>query len=477
MKICMVTGESRPLCKTGGLADVCYSLSKELVSMGEEVSIILPFYTQIKQKHHLDYKHVIDLPIHMSWRVNLASVYQVTLEGINYFLIDSPQYFERKGLYGEDDDMERFAFFTLAAKQFLAATNYVPDIIHIHDWHPGMLPCLIKEDSSISKTYENTKFVTSIHNPAFQGMMDKYFLGNYYNLSDDLYYSGQVRFKDQVSTLKTAIVYSDKITTVSPTHREELLNPETGMGLDSILRLREYDFVGILNGIDYEEFNPVRDANLIAPYHSNTFLRNKVINKRALFDEFGVVDYGGPTFSLVSRVTWQKGMDLVFDACEALLAKGANIILLGSGEHQYEERMQMLKNRFPKNVLVYIGYNDALAHKVYASSDFFMMPSLFEPCGLGQMIAQRYGTLPIVRRTGGLKDSVINYDTTNLETSNGFGFDAFSSEEMVRTCLWAYDLWFDLPLRKRLMKNAMKTDNTWKQSALKYLSVYKSIKQ
>ncbi len=473
MNIVMVAGEARPFVKTGGLADVTYSLSKELVLKGQTVSIIIPFYKQIREKINPEVSFVTEIPVQMSWRVNVAKIYKTVTDGVTYYLIASEQYFERNAIYGEGDDMERFAFFTMATKLFLNSLEETPDIIHIHDWHPGMLPCLLREDNQIKEKFKYTKCVLTIHNPAFQGCMDKYFLGNFYNLSDDVFFNGKVRFKDGISTLKAGIEYVDKITTVSPTHHEELLTPEGGMGLDSVLKIREYDFSGILNGIDYREFDPAHDPLLIAPYNALTFFRNKIEIKRELFKELGIIDYGQPCFSLVSRVTWQKGMDLVFAACEALASKGANIILLGSGEGRYESAMENLHRRYPKNVAVYIGYNDALAHKVYASTDFFLMPSLFEPCGLGQMIAQRYGALPVVRRTGGLKDSVINYDGTNIETANGFGFDSFSCDEMVRTCLWAFDLWHDLSIRKKLMKNALKTDNTWLKSANQYLDIYK----
>jgi len=475
MKILMVASEARPLCKTGGLADVSYSLSKELAIMGEEVSIVLPYYKAIKEKAKPSVKKVVSFPITMSWRRCIANVYVTYDSGITYYLIENQQYSERDGFYGYDDDPERFAFFVLATKELLYHIGLVPDIIHIHDWHPGMLPACIKEDPYAREYFKKTKFVTSIHNPAFQGLMPKNVLGEFYGLPDSLYDYGNVRFKDAVSSLKTAIMYSDKITTVSPTHRFELITPEGSMGLNEVLRYREYDFSGILNGIDYLEFNPAKDDKIAVPYNAVNFFKAKAANKKALFEKLGINDYGYPCFSLVSRVTWQKGMDILFPVIEELAYKGCNIILLGSGEHQYEQRMEQLRAAYPDKIAIYIGYNDALAHEIYASSDFFLMPSLFEPCGLGQMIAQRYGTLPIVRRTGGLRDSVIVYDGGNADIANGFGFDSYSEYEMRRTAMWAYDNWWNVPLRKQLMKNAMKTDNSWKKSAKAYLAVYQSI--
>jgi starch synthase len=305
--------------------------------------------------------------------------------------------------------------------------------------------------------------------------MPKFTLGDFYNLTDEYFDNGSVRFKDQVSTLKAGIVYSNKITTVSPTHHLELLTPEGGMGLDGILRYREWDFIGILNGIDYLEFNPSQDKQIAMPYSEKNLVSAKKANREALFKEYNLKNTRGPLFSLVTRITWQKGFDIIFPAVEELLNRGASIFMLGSGESQYEQRWEDLKRRYPDKLGLYIGYSDSLAHKIYAASDFFIMPSLFEPCGLGQMIAQRYGTLPIVRRTGGLRDSVICFDGTNEETSNGFGFDAYSVYEMKRTSHYAYDVYQDKKLLHRLMKNAMLTDNSWQKSTQEYLKLYNQL--
>lgn len=468
----MVASESRPFCKTGGLADVVYSLSKELASMKEEVLIIIPYYSSIKLSSSA--KKVFSIELNMAWRTPKAEVYLEKYEGISYYLIKNDQYFARGHLYGDYDDGERFAFFTLAAEKVLRKLKKAPDIIHIHDWQGGMLPCIIKENKS-DNFFKNTKFVGTIHNPAFQGLYPKIVLGDLYNLSDDLFDNGQVRFKDQVSTLKTMLVYCDKLTTVSPTHHLELLSPEGSMGLDSVLKFREFDFSGILNGIDYLEFNPENDKNIAKEYNLETVLEGKKANKKALLKLFNLPVDDAPVFSLVSRITWQKGFNLVFPAAEELIKKGAKVIMLGSGEHEYEQMWEDLRNKYPKNVGIYIGYNDPLAHKIYAGSDFFLMPSLFEPCGLGQMIAQRYATLPIVRRTGGLKDSVINYDGKNGDVSNGFGFDEYSVSEMNRTCLYALDTYKNKRVFNKLVRNAISTDNSWEKSTKEYLKVYKEL--
>ena len=476
MKIAMVASEARPFCKTGGLADVVYSLSKELVKMGEDVCIFLPFYDSIRRQiSEKALKKAASFKTHMSWRKQNVDVYQLVTEGINYYFIENQQYFERGHIYGDFDDGERFAFFTMAVKQFMLTKRMYPNIIHVHDWQAGMLPCVLRVDDECREKFAKTKFVFTIHNPAFQGLMPKFTLGDFYNLTDEYYDNGSVRFKDQVSTLKAGIVYANKITTVSPTHHLELLTPEGGMGLDQVLRYREWDFSGILNGIDYLEFNPAEDKQIAKPYSEKNLVSGKKANKEALMNAYGLKNIKGPLFSLVTRITWQKGFDIIFPAVEELIRRGASIFMLGSGESQYEKRWEELRNRYPDRVGIFIGYSDNLAHKVYAASDFFIMPSLFEPCGLGQMIAQRYGTLPIVRRTGGLKDSVICYDGNNAETSNGFGFDAYSIYEMNRTAQYAYDIYENKKILHQLMKNAMLTDNSWLKSTLEYIKLYKAL--
>lgn len=476
MKIAMVASEARPFCKTGGLADVVYSLSKELVKMGEDVCIFLPFYDSIRRQiSEKALKKAASFKTHMSWRKQTVDVYQLVTEGINYYFIENQQYFERGHIYGDFDDGERFAFFTMAVKQFMLTKRMYPNIIHVHDWQAGMLPCLLRVDDECREKFAKTKFVFTIHNPAFQGLMPKFTLGDFYNLTDEYYDNGSVRFKDQVSTLKAGIVYANKITTVSPTHHLELLTPEGGMGLDQVLRYREWDFSGILNGIDYLEFNPNEDKQIVKPYSEKNLVSGKKANKEALMNQYGLKNTKGPLFSLVTRITWQKGFDIIFPAVEELIRRGASIFMLGSGESQYEKRWEELRNRYPDRVGIFIGYSDNLAHKVYAASDFFIMPSLFEPCGLGQMIAQRYGTLPIVRRTGGLKDSVVCYDGSNGETSNGFGFDAYSIYEMTRTSQYAYDIYENKKILHQLMKNAMLTDNSWLKSTLEYIKLYKAL--
>lgn len=470
MKITFIASESNPFVKTGGLADVVYSLAQEFVTLNHEVNIIIPFYSKIKDNLSLTVDYLGSFPIDMSWRKVEVKVCRTIYRGINFYFIENDRYFARRSIYGESDEGERFAFFSVAAINVVMKYDMKPDIVHVHDWQVGMIPCLMRE--KYQDYFKNTKTIMTIHNPAFQGTFPRDFVLDVYSLPASVYDEGNIRLNDNCSTLKAGIMYADKITTVSPTHRYELLTPEGGMGLEGAFRLREFDFVGILNGIDYNEFNPELDKNIPDTYNIDDFYAGKQANKEALLRRFGLNNLGLPVFGLVSRLTWQKGIDLVIPMIRNLVHKGCNFVILGSGEYELEQQFEQLIREFPYNVGIYIGYNDEVAHLIYAGSDFFLMPSLFEPCGLSQMISQRYGTLPIVRQTGGLKDSVICYDNNNADTANGFGFGPNSVEEFIRTVNFAFDVYWNLPLRKILMRNALRTDNSWVKSASQYLKVY-----
>lgn len=463
MKIVMVASESNPLCKTGGLADVVYSLSRELVKQGHEVFVFLPYYKKLKDKKIKAKKVSYDY-VDMSWRHQYLGVFDYVVDGIKFKLIDNEQYFGRDNLYGYEDDGERFAFFSLAVQKVIYTEKIKPDIVHVHDWQAGMLPALMK-GAPLDKN--KTHFVLTIHNPAFKGYLDKMALGNLYNLSDDMYDSGAVRLENMASTLKAGIYFADKITTVSPTHRNELLTKELSQGLSQVLEFRKDDFVGIVNGMDVVEFDPETDKRIAKNFSSSAYKQGKKLCKAALLKQFNLSNVSAPTFGLVSRLTWQKGIDLVLMNAQYLLARGANLIILGSGEKNLEDAFQTLRDRYPNQVGIYIGYNDDLAHKVYAGLDFFLMPSLFEPCGIGQIIAQRYGTLPIVRETGGLRDTV-------KAEVDGFSFAEYNPHSLYCVLERVLQVYYeDKTLLNKLIKNALSKDNSWINSMNKYIEVYK----
>ena len=476
MKIAMITSESNPFAKTGGLADVVYALSRELVKMKEEVYIVLPYYRLIKIKHpNLKVEFVRKISLRLGWRYQDADVYKLNHEGITFYFIDNEFYFGRESLYSYGDDDERFAFFTRASVELFKQLNIKLDLIHLHDWQVGMLPLLIKHNGEYVDFYKNTKTVLTIHNPAFQGVLDVFRAQEFYHLTYELLDNYHFKFYDSVSSLKAGIYAADKLTTVSPTHALELQTKEGAKGLEHVILSRKDDFSGILNGIDYEEFDPSKDPLIAKNYSKTDFKQNKVENHDALLKRFNLLISNAPIFAIVTRLTWQKGVDLIIAGARKALRKGGYFIALGSGEYEVEQMLNNLINEFPGQVGIYIGYSNELAHLIYAGADFFFMPSLFEPCGIGQMIACRYGTLPIVRYTGGLKDTIIGYDGSNVKKANGFGFFDYDVSEIEKQTDLALDTYENKPLLQKLQLNAMESDFTWSRSAQSYLKLYKSI--
>ncbi len=475
MKVAMIVSECAHYAKTGGLADVAYALSDALGKLKDDVMLVMPFYRCMKQKYIPLSRKLGQFDVYMSWRKEEAHVFLYQDKHFRAYLIANDYYFERDNLYGYNDDGERFAFFSLAAKQLFRFIGEKPDIVHVHDWQTAMVPCLFREGPRFDDFYDGIRCVLTIHNPAFKGMIDRFFLNDFYGLRDELFDSGKVRFEGMVSTLKSGIVYSDAVTTVSPNHAAELLTPMGSQGLNGVLGLRRDDFHGILNGIDTGEWNPYRDGKIAKRYNGDNLEEGRHLNQADLLKSFRIGFYGGPVYGLVSRLTYQKGIDIVLPAIRSVLSKGASFVILGSGEHPLEAGFENLRKEYPSTVGIYIGYNDDLAHKIYAGSDYFLMPSLFEPCGIGQMIAQRYGSLPIVRYTGGLKDTVAGYDGHNAETANGLGFYDYGVDALKGSLAQSLDVYRDQALYYRLARNAMSIDHSWKKSATAYQKLYRSI--
>ena len=474
MNIFMVASEANPFYKTGGLADVIYALSKQFVHLGHNVSVCVPYYTKIGKLELIKAEPLFSFNVKMNWRNIPCEVFTQDYDGIHYFFIKQDTYFGRTSFYSYYDDGERFAFFSNAVIELMKKLPFKIDILHVHDWQPGMIPALIKVKEKGNLLFKGIKCVLTIHNPLFKGFFSPSSLYDLYGLPYEIYEKGHVQFDNQVSTLKAAIYYCDKITTVSPTHAYELTTLEGSKGLWYEMTLRKDDFVGILNGMDYEEFNPEKDRLIYSEYNDEDAVIGKAKNKAVFCKEHGL-DSKLPFFAVVSRLSDQKGLDLMFAMADFIANNGGTFAVLGSGEKYAEDYFNSLICRNPKHSYVYIGYNDEIAHKLYASSDFFIMPSAFEPCGLGQMIAQRYGSLPIVRRTGGLKDSVEPYDidTHNDQVADGFGFDAYNVIDAIGCCSKAMMIYNDKMALKNMITNAMKRDNTWKKSADKYITLYK----
>ena len=472
----MVATESNPYIKVGGLGDVVFGLSKSYVKDGLDVSIIMPFYEKLKHDPSFNYTLAVTLDVSMGWRNFKTNIYQTTYKGVQFYFVDNAQYFIRGGVYGYSDDGERWAFFVHAVRQFVHHLDTKPSIIHVHDYHPGMLATVMKQKDQYQPWFSSIKFVFTLHSPAFQGELDRSKLDDFYQLHTDLFDYGHLRLKDKVSTLKAAIIDSDFVTTVSPTHAKELLTSEGGFGLDGVFNLRSDAFEGILNGVDEDEWNPFNDSMLPIQFLEDKFFESKAQNKALLYQSLGWEDKNRPLFGVVSRLTFQKGISLVIDHIENLIQRGGNVIILGAGEWNLEQHLKHLEHMYPQHLKVELGYNNPLAHRIYASSDYFFMPSLFEPCGISQMIALRFGTLPIVRATGGLKDTVIGHHK-GIDKATGIVFKHYNHEALGWVIDQAFYIYQDKAIFNQLRKNAMSEKNSWTTAAKKYKNLYKKLQQ
>lgn len=472
-RILMVASEGLPFIKSGGLADVVGSLPQELVKKGHEVRVIMPMYLKIAQKFHEKMQLEAQYSVSIAYHEVPVNIWSTTRKEVKFYFVEHKGYFERDGLYGYIDDGERFAYFQKAVLEMLNQLNYFPEIMHCHDWHTGMLPAMCKEGHSFDERYRNIRFVYTIHNLAFQGNFGPEMLDSCLGLDYRIFDNGNVRYDGGISFMKSGILYADKVTTVSPTYSQEILTPQYGEHMEMVLNIRKYDLWGITNGIDIEMWNPMSDPDV--PYHYNkvNVAKEKKENKMALQKELGLtVDPNVMLVGAVSRLTWQKGFYLMMEKLSEICAMPIQVAILGSGESGIEEKMRQLEEGNKGKIAFYNGYSDSLAHRIYAASDLFLMPSLFEPCGISQLISMRYGTLPLVRETGGLKDTVTPYNEFD-KTGNGFSFANYNSDEMVQVMYNAIDVYYNRPEDwKILVRNAMNTDVSWEKSAETYCQLY-----
>lgn len=474
MKVLFVASEADPFIKTGGLGDVAGALPKELIKAGVDVRVVLPKYMKIKEKYREKLNFIKWFMVSVGWRRQYCGLFEYDIEGVKYYFIDNEQYFQRAELYGHFDDGERFAFFNRAVLEALKEIDYKPDVIHCNDWQTGLIPVLLKLEYAKDDFFSQIKSVYSIHNLLFKGNFDPNILPELIGYDMTPYTNGSLEFNGGVSFMKGGINYSDAISTVSYSYAEEIQTEYYGEGLDGLLRHRSNVLTGIVNGIDYEIYNPEKDTNIYLNYNLET-IENKTINKRNLQMESGLpVADDIPLIAIVSRLTNQKGMDLVIPMVDRILRRDVQIVILGTGDAGYEEHFKNLHYRYPDKVSANIKFNDVLAHKIYAGADIFLMPSLFEPCGLGQLIALRYGTIPIVRETGGLRDTVKPYNKYE-GTGRGFTFSNYSANEFIEATETAINCYKDKEIWLGLIKEAMTTDNSWNKSAQQYKKMYEDL--
>ncbi|WP_288481039.1 glycogen synthase GlgA [uncultured Clostridium sp.] len=474
MKVLYVGGEANPFIKSGGLGDVLGALPKELVKNGVDARVVIPKYKNINKELNNKLKFIKWFMVKVGWRNQYCGIFEYDYEGVKYYLLDNEYYFRREGMYGYVDDGERFAFFTRAVLEFMKEIDYQPDVIHCNDWHTGMIPVLLKLEYSRHLFYCDMKTAFSIHNLKFQGTFDKNILTELFGYDLEPYYNGSLAFDDGISFMKGGIMYSDIISTVSNSYVDEIKSVEYGERMDSILNERAYALHGILNGIDYDEYNPENDKFIYSQFNRNNYEQGKKENKINLQKELRIkVNEDIPIIGIVSRLTSQKGLDLIVSMIDRILQRDVQLIILGTGDHHFEEHFKNLQYRYREKVSANIFFDDSLAHKIYASSDMFLMPSLFEPCGLGQLIALRYGSIPIVRETGGLKDTISAFNKYTGK-GNGFSFKNYNAYEMVNIIEEALDTFKNKDVWNSIIKQALDSNNSWEKSAKDYLKLYES---
>ncbi len=474
MKVLFAASEAHPFIKTGGLGDVMGALPKSLIKLGVDVRVVIPKYKNIKDEFKQKLQFIKWFTVPVGWRNQYCGVFQYQYKGVIYYFIDNEYYFNRDGLYGYFDDGERFAFFNRAVLEFIKQVDWQPDLINCNDWQTGMVPVLLNLEYKKDLFYSKIKTVFSIHNLLFKGSFSPKVLPELFGYDYMPLVNGSVELDGSVSFLKGGLNYCDQITTVSNTYAEEIKTPQYGEGLDGFLRSKSYYLMGIVNGIDYEEFNPQDDKFIFKNFSINS-LGNKLENKIALQRELGLPQKKDtPMIGLISRLTHQKGCDLIVNMIDRLLQRDIQIVILGTGDYWYEETFKNLQYRYPDKVSANIKFDNALAHKIYAATDMFLMPSLFEPCGLGQLIALRYGSIPIVRETGGLKDTISPYNKYN-GVGNGFGFKNFNSNELMQIIEYALTIYNDKNAWNNIIRQAMNSDNSWEKSAMQYKWLYEGV--
>ena len=475
MQIVFASAECAPFVKTGGLGDVAGSLPAALVRAGAEVIVMVPKYATIKDEYKSQMKHFSDFYVSLGWRSEYCGLEKLEHDGVTYMFIDNERYFARDYPYGFFDDGERFAFFSKAITESLQhlPEGFECDILHCNDWQTALAPVFLREFYQGLPLYDRVKTVFSIHNVAFQGQFSDTVMEDILGVAHIPAAASQLRCDAcSINYMLGALRYADAITTVSPTYASEIQTPEFGEGLDGVLRERSYALQGILNGIDVAGFDPATDKRIAANYTVED-RSGKAVCKAKLQEELGLgVREDRPLMVMVTRLTRQKGMDLVMYALDRILAGGVQVAVLGTGDRDYEDGLRYFQDKYPGTMAARIEFDPALSQRMYAAADMFLMPSKFEPCGLSQIIAMRYGTLPIVRETGGLKDTVIPYNEFTGE-GTGFSFSNFNGDEMGDAVFRAARLfWDNRDVWNQLVTKAMSQDFSWTRSADKYLDLY-----
>lgn len=471
MKILFVASESVPFIKTGGLADVVGTLPKNLIAKGADVRVVLPLYRTIKEKYEDELEHITHFDLHMGWKTMYCGISTIKHDGVQYYFIDNMELFDRDEAYGYWDDGERFGFFSMAAIEMMEKVDFIPNIIHVHDWHAAMIPMLLVHKYGWIEQYKDIRKILTIHNIKFQGVYNPIVMESLFGITS---YVGDVMYHGNVNYLQAGIHYSDVVTTVSPSYASEIQTREFGETLDGILTFNAWKLRGILNGIDNDVYNPKTDPHLEHHFGVQS-LDKKLLNKELLQEELGLpVNKDIPLIASISRLTDQKGFNLINEVMYPLLERDVQYVVLGTGDAQYEESFKYFESKAPDKMRALIKFDAKLAQRIYGSADMFLMPSAFEPCGLSQLMSLRYGTVPIVHETGGLRDTVEPYDPRR-NTGTGFSFIDFNSHVMLKMIDSAIALYKDEKCWRQLMRRGMKKDFSWDASVDKYMDVYQEL--
>ena len=478
INVLFVASEAVPFIKTGGLADVVGSLPRFFDRTKYDVRIMLPKYACMDEDLKKKLRFKSHFYVNLGWRKQYVGVLESVYDGVKYYFLDNEYYFAGKSPYNHIyEDVEKFAYFSKAVLEALEYIDFVPDIIHCHDWQTGLVPVFLRCFSDRYSKYQSAKTIFTIHNLKFQGRWMIGAIQDITGLPDYVFTSDKLESYGEANYLKGGVVYADYVTTVSPTYATDIMTREGGEGLDGLFRARSASLFGIINGLDYSEYDPAKDVYIPAHYDIESYKTGKRTNKEVLQKKMGLIeDPDTILIGMVSRLTDQKGFDLVNFIMEELLSNArVQIVLLGTGEERYENSMRYFAEKYKGKLSANIGYSEELAHQIYAASDAFLMPSLFEPCGLSQLMSMRYGTLPIVRETGGLKDTVEAFNEFE-NTGNGFSFSNFTAHELIKTIYYSFHIYYDMRERwDDMVERAMAMDFSWDVSATEYEKLYERL--
>lgn len=474
MKVLFAAAEAVPFAKTGGLADVIGSLPKELRKLGIDARIMMPKYSDIPVQFTAQFRKIAEQTVPVGWRNQYCGVETFDCDGVPFYFLDNEYYFRRAGLYGYYDDGERFAFFSRAIPHVLPHIEFQPDVLHCHDWHAAMAIVLLGAHYQRDPFYQHIRTLFTIHNLKYQGVFAAEVLGDLLSLGAEYFTPETLEFHGAVNFMKGGLVFADAVTTVSPSYAAEIQTAWYGEQLEGILAKRQDELHGILNGIDWERYNPSADPALFNHYTWRSSKR-KQQNKTKLQEQLGLpVSESTPMVAIVSRLVEPKGLDLVTRVLDELLELDLQLVVLGTGDEKYESMFRVAAHQRPDKVSANLYFDEVLASRIYAASDIFLMPSKFEPCGIGQLIAMRYGSLPVVRETGGLKDTVIPFDESS-HSGHGFRFANYNAHDLLYSLKRALDYYRQPDYWSKLVQQAMKQDFSWNRSAKLYRDVYQNL--